>query len=211
MQLYFSPMACSLASRITIYEAALEAEVVFHNVTLSTKRFDDDQDYWPVSAKGQVPALVTRDGSLLTENAAVLQYLADLAPQAQLAPPPTDPARYQLYQWLSFIGTELHKQVFAVMFNPLQHPPEAKAYALEKALPKWLGILDAAVADKPFLVGGSFTVADAYLATVLTWCAAVKVSLHSWPAIAAYHARMVARPHVKRAIAEEYALFTKRA
>jgi glutathione S-transferase len=205
MHLYFSPLACSLATRIALYEAALDTETVFHNVALWTKRYDGDADYWKVTAKGQVPALITREGSLLTENAAVLQYVADLAPAQRLAPGATELARYELQQWLSFIGTELHKQVFAVVFTP-NTPAEAKAYAVGTALPARFDFLDAALADKPFLVGDTFTVADAYLVTVLIWCPAIKVELARWPAIASYRARMTARPHARRAIAEERAL-----
>jgi glutathione S-transferase len=207
MDLYFSPLSCSLATRIALYEAALDAETVFHNVTLSTKRYDDDADYWKITAKGQVPALVTREGTLLTENAAVLQYVADLAPAAQLAPPATAHARYELQQWLSFVGTELHKQVFAVVFNP-QTPAEAKAYVLATVLPARLEYVAAQLTDRRFLVGETFTVADAYLMTTLIWCAApqVNVDLARWPAIADYHARMTARPQARRALSDERTL-----
>ena len=205
MDLYFSPLACSLATRIALYEAGLDAETRFHNVTLSTKRYDDDRDFIAVTAKGQVPALVTRDGSLLTENAAVLQYVADLAPASRLAPAPADPMRYQLQQWLSFVGTELHKQVFGVVYNA-KAPAEAKAFALGEVLPAKLAVADAAVTDRPFLVGDSFTVADAYLLTTLNWARHCKVDFAPLPALAAYHARMLARPQVKRAYKDERAL-----
>jgi glutathione S-transferase len=154
---------------------------------------------------GQVPALKTRDGSLLTENAAVLQYIADLAPAARLAPPPADRARYELQHWLSFIGTELHKLVFATLYTP-HTPPEAKAYAQDKALPNRLDVLERKLAGKEFLVGDTFTVADAYLLTVLNW-ASTKTDLSKWPAITAYHRRMIARPQVRRAFGEERALW----
>jgi glutathione S-transferase len=205
MELYFSPMACSLATRIALYEAALDGETTFHNVALSTKRFDGDADYWSVTRLGQVPALVTRDGALLTENIAVLQYVADLAPSSGLAPPAGQLARYQLQQWLSFIATELHKQGFAVLFNPAT-PPEAKRYAVETALPPKLAHVDRALAGRDFLISDSFTVADAYLLTVLTWCKAANVDLSPWPGILAYRKRMLARPHAARAIAEEMRL-----
>jgi glutathione S-transferase len=210
MELYFSPLACSLASRIAIYEAALEGETTFHNVTLSTKRYDDDADYWAVTGKGQVPALTTRDGSLLTENAAVLQYIADLAPASNLAPPPASRARYDLQQWLSYIGTELHKLVFATLYNP-HAPAEAKAFAREKALPNRLDFVAKVLGDgRTYLVGDAFTVADAYLLTVLNWASTV-ADLASWPAIAAYHRCMIARPNVRRAFVEERALWSSKA
>jgi glutathione S-transferase len=209
MDLYFSPLSCSLASRIAIYEAALDAETTFHEVTLSTKRYDGDADYWQVTAMGQVPALRTRDGSLLTENAAVLQYIADLAPDSRLAPPPAHRARYELQHWLSFIGTELHKHIFAVLYAP-DTPPEAKAYAVENALPRRLDVLARKLEGREFVVGDTFTVADAYLLAVLNW-ASTKVDLASWPAVGAYHRRMIARPHVRRAFAEERALWDGKA
>jgi glutathione S-transferase len=210
MDLYCSPLSCSLATRIALYEAALEHETTFHHVTLETKRYDDGADLWQVTGKGQVPALITRDGTLLTENAAVLQYVADLAPTTGLAPPASAPARYLLQQWLSYIATELHKQVFAVVFNP-GPPPEAAAYALGSVLPARLDFVDNALVDRPFLVGDTFTVADAYLATVLNWCGSPKVglALARWPSIAAYQARMLARPQVQRALREELALWRR--
>ncbi len=202
MDLYFSPLACSLATRIALYEAGLDAETRFHNVTLSTKRYDDGRDFIAVTPKGQVPALITRDGTLLTENAAVLQYVADLAPASRLAPSPAEPLRYQLQQWLSFVGTELHKQVFAVVFNPLA-PPEAKAFALGTMLPVKLAHVETHLTHRPFLVGDSFTVADAYLLATLNWCRHTKVDFTPFPALAAYHTRVLARPHVHRAVQEE--------
>jgi glutathione S-transferase len=207
MDLYFSPLSCSLATRIALYEAALDAETVFHNVALATKRYDDGADYWKITAKGQVPALVTREGTLLTENAAVLQYVADLVPAAQLAPPATAHARYELQQWLSFVGSELHKQVFAVVFSPLT-PAEAKVYVLGTVLPARLEYLATQLADRRFLVGDTFTVADAYLMTTLIWCRApqVNVDLARWPSIADYLKRMLARPQAQRALSEERTL-----
>lgn len=205
MHLYFSPLSCSLASRVALYEAGLEAETEFHAVALMTKRYDADADYWKVNAKGQVPALVTREGRLLTENAAVLQYIADLAPATGLAPPATAHARYELQEWLSYLSGELHKQVFWVFFHP-STPPEAKAHAIAEVLPPRFGFVEARLAERTFLVGETFTVADALLLTVLNWCSAAGVDRSRWPAMHAYHARMVARPHVRRAIVEERAL-----
>lgn len=206
MELYFSPLSCSLASRIAIYEAGLDAEVTFHPVTLSTKQYDAEAaDYWRVAPKGQVPALVTRGGTLLTENAAVLQYIADLAPAARLAPAPAEPARYELQEWLSFIGTELHKNVFFQVFAP-DVPAESKAFALGTVLPKRFDYLSLTIGERAFLVGDAFTVADAYLVTVLNWVYATPVKLERWPVLVAYHQRMAARPQVRRAYNEEKAL-----
>jgi glutathione S-transferase len=206
VELYFSPLACSLASRIAVYEAGIEREVAFHDVTLATKRCGDGRDFFGVSAKGQVPALITREGRLLTENAAVLQYLADLAPDAGLAPPPASDARYELQSWLSFVATELHKLAFAVFFDPTA-PAEAKAFAVGEKLPKRLGFLDAALARTgPFLLGEAFTVADCYLAVALLWCRPAEVDLTRFPAILGYYKRAHARPQVARAVREELVL-----
>src|SRR5215469_14344325 len=196
MELYFSPLACSLATRISLYEAGLEGETAFHNVTLSTKRTHDGKDFWKITAKGQVPALVTRDGELLTEGPAVLQYVADLVPGAGLCPPPNAFERYRVQQWLNFISTELHKQIFAVVFNP-GTPAEAKVYALKTVLPYKFDFLEQHLSDgRIYLTGDQFTVADAYLLTVLNWRQSAGIDLEHWKFIQTYHQRMLARPHV---------------
>ena len=206
MQLYFSPLSCSLATRIALYEAGLEGETTFHNVTLSTKRTEDGKDYWMISAKGQVPALVTRDGELLTEGPAVLQYVADLAPGSSLCPSPDSFGRYRVQQWLNFISTELHKQIFAIVFNP-GAPADAKAYALKTVLPFKFDFLEQQLSDgRVYLTGDRFTVADAYLLTVLNWRQSAGVDVESWRFIQAYHQRMLARPQVARAVGEEMKL-----
>lgn len=206
MKLYYAPMSCSLAVRMALYEAGFADETSFHRVDLVGKRVDGDGDYWAVNAKGQVPALVTRDGELLTENAAVLQYVADLAPASGLAP--TGAARYRLQQWLSYVGGEVHKAVFWVAFSPLA-PAEAKQDALTRVLPQRMAYLERELATRPFLVGDQFTVADAYLTTALTWLRGVQLDVATWPAVAAYHARMLARPAVARAVRDEYAEYRR--
>ena len=206
MELYFSPLACSLASRISVYEAGLEAETVFHNVTLSTKRYDGEGDYWQVTARGQVPALRTREGAMLNEGPAVLQYLADLAPGSGLAPAASSFERYRLQSWLNFIATELHKQVFAVEFNP-STPQAARDFALGTVAPDKLALVERELADgRTYLMGDGFTVADAYLATVLNWTRAVQMDLSAWPNLVTYFERVLARPQVARALHEELVL-----
>ena len=206
MDLYFSPLACSLASRIALYEASLDGETTFHNVTLSTKLTEKGEDFWKVTAKGQVPALITQGGDLLTEGPAVLQYIADLAPGSGLAPPSSSTQRYVLQQWLNFVSTELHKQVFAVVFNPIT-PKEAKAYALAEVLPMKLGFVETSLSDgRLYLAGDTFSVADAYLFVVLNWARPAGVDLGKWPAILTYYERMAGRPAVKRAAMEEMKL-----
>jgi glutathione S-transferase len=201
MQLYFAPLACSLATRIALYEAGGKAEFV--PVDLKRKRLADGGDFHAVNPLGQVPALLTDGGVLLTENSAVLQYVADRFPAARLAPPPGE-ARAQLQVWLGFIGTELHKGVFTPLLDA-KAPEGAKQYAREK-VPSRFGHLDRHLAGREFLLDG-FSVADAYLVTLLNWTFVTGISLADYPALAAFYHRMLARPSVREANQEERALY----
>ncbi|RTL32454.1 MAG: glutathione S-transferase [Burkholderiales bacterium] len=201
MELFFSPMACSLASRTAIYEAG--ATVQFSMVHSKTKRTDDGRDYWQINPMGQVPALRTDDGDVLTENAAVLQFLAETWPQAGLLPDDRV-ARARVRQWLGFIGTELHKAVFVPLLDA-HAPAEVKAYAREKAALR-LGVLDAHLRDHAHLAG-DYGIADIYLTVVLNWAPYAGVDLAAWPAVQAWQRRIGQRPAVARALQEEYAMF----
>jgi len=200
MDIYFSPLACSLASRITLYESGQEA--TFQRVDTKAGRTASGEDYRKINPKGLVPALRTDDGAVLTENAAILQYLADRKPDAGLAP--SGFGRYQLQQWLSFIGSELHKTVFTPLLSPTW-PAEGKAKAKEDAASR-LAYLNDHLTGRDWLLD-DFSVADAYLAAVLNWNIAVKLDMTPYPAIQAYQARLAARPAVGKAMAEEFALF----
>jgi glutathione S-transferase len=200
MDIYFSPLACSLASRITLYESGQDA--TFQKVDTKAGRTAAGEDYRKINPKGLVPALRTDDGAVLTENAAVLQYLADRKPETGLAP--NGFARYQLQQWLSFIGSELHKNVFTPLLSPTW-PADGKAKAKEEAAAK-LAYLNAHLTGREWLLD-DFSVADAYLAAVLNWNMAVKLDFTPYPAIQAYQARLAARPAVAKAMQEEFALF----
>ena len=199
MELYYSPFACSLASHITLREAGLDAGLV--PVTLSSKKTADGRDYFTVNPKGQVPALRLDDGAILTENTAVIQYLADLKPAAGLLPPVGSPDRYRVLEWMSFVSTEVHKACFAVMFNP-ESPPEAKAWA-RATLPKKLEHAASELGDREFLVGGRFTVADAYLTWALNLATLAKVELP--PALQRYLDGTKSRPAVRTAMEVEAA------
>jgi glutathione S-transferase len=201
MDLYFSPMACSLASRIAIYEAG--AAVRFIRVDARHKRAETGEDYWQVAPMGQVPALRTDDGLLLTENAAVLPYLAETFPAARLQPEGSS-GRAQLRQWIGFIGTELHKALFLPLLDSAA-PPEVKAYARAKAALR-LGVLQGHLSQQEHLVG-DFSVADAYLTTVLNWAPTAGLDLAAWPAVQQYHRRLLQRPSIARAVGEEFALY----
>lgn len=204
MDAYFSPLACSLATRITIYEADAENRVGLKQVDPKTKTLKDGLDYRTINPKGLVPALQTDKGEVLTENAAILPYLADAFPAAGLAPATDAPERYRLQQWLSFVGTELHKLVF----NPLLSPKSnegAKAFARELADERF-DYLNSHLEEREYLLD-RFSVADAYLMAVLNWARFVGIDLARWPAVAAYRDRISARPAVARAMKEEFDLF----
>ncbi len=203
MELFFSPMACSLASRITIYETGGEDQIRFIEVDPKTKQTSEGEDYRSIYELGLVPLLRFEDGSLLSENAAILQYLADLKPEARLIP--EDPIeRARLQQWLCFIGTELHKALFIPLFDT-KGPAGTREHALAKQDSR-LTFLDRRLSDREYLLD-RFTVADAYLFTVLNWSGPTRLDLTRWPAIAAYHKSMRTRPEVARATTEEFTLY----
>lgn len=201
MQLYFSPLACSMASRIALYEADAAAE--FIEVDPKTKRTLDGKDFLTVNPLGLVPAIRTGDGEVLTENAAVLQYIAGCFPEAGLAPL-GGMARSRLHQWLCFIGTELHKGLFIPLFDP-KMPGEEKARILAKGDNR-LAYLDQYLSGREFLLD-RFSVADAYLVTVLNWKIATPVDLAKWPAVQAYYHRLTQRASIARALTDEHALY----
>lgn len=203
MDLYFSPMACSMATRIALYEAGAEAR--FFEIDPPTKTLlQDGSDFRGVNPLGLVPTLRTDDGVILTENAAILQHVAERFPDSPIAAG-AGMERSRLQQWLCFIGTELHKSLFQPLLSK-KAPPEAKAYALETGRSK-LDYLESHLKGREFLLD-RFSVADAYLSTVLNWTMVIpQLDLNNWPAIKAYHARMRARPSIVRAVAEEFELF----
>jgi len=191
VDLYFSPLSCSMASRIALYDAG--ATAAFIQVDAATKRTSAGDDFRAINPLGLVPTLRTDAGELLTENA------ADLAPVDGFA-------LAQLQQWLCFIGTELHKVVFAPLLSKVA-PAEVKAYALASSRAR-LEVVERHLTDREFLLD-RFSVADAYLVTVLTWAAATPIDLGDWPALRAYVTRLRARPSVARALAEEVPLYRR--
>ncbi len=203
MDLYFSPLACSMATRIALYEAGAAANYL--EVDPKTKRVQHDgSDFLAVNPLGLVPTLRTDDGVILTENAAILQYVADRLPNAGIAAR-NDSERARLQQWLCFIGTELHKALFVPLLDR-KAPAEMKAYTLEKGLSR-LDYLNAYLEGREFLLD-HFSVADAYLVTVINWTMATPpIELVKWPAVKAYYERLRARPSVAKAITEEFELY----
>jgi glutathione S-transferase len=202
LQLYFWPMACSLASRMALMEAGLEARYRLVDI-FAKKVLEDGSDFREVSPKGAVPVLVLEDGQKLTENSAVLQYIADLRPELGLAPSPGSLERYRVQEWLSFVGAEIHK---GFLFPTFWYPNEAAKESSRERIGKSLGVAAAHLEGRPYLVGGSFTVADAYLAWALLLMKRCGVDVAEWPPLAGYLERMRQRPKLKEAIELEMQL-----
>jgi glutathione S-transferase len=202
LQLYFWPMACSLASRIALMEAGIEAR--YHAVHLWDKTIiESGDDFWAVSAKGAVPVLVLENGETLTENPAVLQYIADLAPEAGLAPPHGSLERYRLQEWLGFVGTEIHK---AFLFPTFWYRDDAAKAAARERIGKNVAVAAEHLRHRHYLVGDRFSVADGYLLWALLLLKRGGVDVSRWPALESYIDRLQQRPSVKAAIETELEL-----
>jgi len=195
MKLYILPGACSMASNIALREAGIAFEM--SKVDKRTKRADG-VDFTTINPKGYVPALKLDDGYVLTENVVVLQYIADLNPAAKLAPPVGTRERYKFLEWLSYINSEVHKS-FSPLFSS-EASDETKTYA-RNLLSKRFIFLEGALEGKQYLMGDQFTVADAYLFTVLGWGAHAGVDIG--PKLKSYVDRVKARPHVVEAMTAE--------
>ncbi|GAP35976.1 glutathione transferase GstA [Piscinibacter sakaiensis] len=198
MKLYYSPGACSLSPHIVLHESGLPFEAVF--ASTKTKKLQDGTDYRTINPKGYVPLLELDDGQRLAEGPAIVQYIADQVPERRLAPPAGTMPRYRLQEWLTFIGTELHK-TFSPLFNPAIGD-EAKAVFRQKLVERF-GYVDGQLADRTWLLGDEFSVADAYLYTVSRWAAPMGVDLGALTHLAAFRARMEARPSVQAALKAE--------
>lgn len=198
MKLYFYPGACSMAPHIVLRELGLPFEL--DQVDLQAKKTKGGEDFSTVNPKGYVPALRLDDGQVLTEVAVILQYLADRKPEAGLLPEPGTMERYRVLEWLNFISSEIHKQ-FSPFFNP-KITPEWRENQLN-LLGRRFDYLSERLGDKPFLMGDTFTVADAYLFTVLNWHKLFDIDLGKWPVIKSYHARIAGRASVKDALKAE--------
>jgi glutathione S-transferase len=197
MKLYYSPGACSLSPHIVLREAGLPFSL--EKVNLRTKLTASDADFARINPKGYVPALQFDDGSVLTEGAAIVQWVADEVPAKHLVPAAGTMERYQVIEWLNFISTELHKN-FSPLFNPAT--PEATREMQLATLAKRIGYVEQCLGDA-YLMGEHFTVADAYLFTVLGWAKHVKVDLSPYPKVNAHLARVAARPAVQEALKAE--------
>jgi glutathione S-transferase len=198
MKLFYAPGTCALSPHIVLREAGLPYQL--EKVDLKSHTTAGGGDFYALNPKGYVPVLELDDGRRLTEGPAVVQYLADRKPETGLAPPPGTFERAQLQEWLNYISTEVHK-TFSLLFNS-KLPPEFREVTVAN-LGKKFDYLSKQLATKNFLLGDAFSVADAYLYTLLRWTRAVKVDLTKWPTLQEYAARIAARPAVKEALKEE--------
>jgi glutathione S-transferase len=198
MKLFYFSGACSLSPHIVLIELGLP--YTLEKVDFATKKTASGLDYLTINSKGAVPALQLDDGRVLTEGPAIVQYLADQKPDSGLAPRAGTFERYQLMEMLNYITSEVHKG-FSPLFNP-KISADWKASAIAN-LEKKFDWLSASLKDKPFLMGNTFTVADAYLFTVLKWTGHLKIDLSPWPLLTAYQARVAQRPKVQQALKEE--------
>lgn len=198
MKLYYTPGTCSLSPHIVLNEGGFSFET--EKVDLATKKTESGGDYTAINPNGYVPALVLKDGQVLTEGSAIIQYLADRVPEKKLAPPADTMERYRLQEWLNFISTELHK-AFAPLFNP--NAPEEWKKQMKELLARRFDYVSSKLDDKQYLMGDSFTLADAYLFTVLGWGKWVAVDLSPWPVLTRYLERIAARPAVHATLKAE--------
>jgi len=196
MKLYYFAGACSLASNIALREAGLKFELV--KVNRHTHKTADGQDYYEINPKGYVPALKLDNGDVLTENVAVLQYIADRNPAAKLAPPFGTMERYHLVEWLAFINSEVHKG-FSPLFRE-DAPEDTKQYTRQN-LSKRLEYLSGVLAGRSYLTGEQFTIADGYLFTVLSWGSYLKFDIGAQ--LQRYVENIGKRPHVVEALKAE--------
>jgi glutathione S-transferase len=198
MELYYAPGACSLAPHIVSREAGLPLKLI--KVDLGSRKTEKGEDYLAINGKGYVPALRLDDGQVMTEAATLVQYLADQRPQSNLAPAFGTAERYRLMEWLTFIGSEIHKG-FAPLWDP-KASDEAKA-AIKARLATRLKWFDRQLEGRDYVMGKQFSIADAYAFVVLNWAGMLDVDLSPYPNIRAYLDRVAARPQVKEAMRAE--------
>ncbi|MPR09330.1 glutathione transferase GstA [Microvirga tunisiensis] len=198
MKLYYSPGACSLAPHIVAREAGLSLDL--ERVDLASRTTASDRSFLEVNPKGYVPALQVQDGTVMTEVSALIQYLADQAPQAGLIPAAGTPERYKVLEWIGFIATEIHKG-----FGPLWNPttPDAVKQATKERLFQRFAYVDQQLDGRSYLTGERFTVADAYLFVVVNWTNFHGLSLGNYPNLTAFMARVAARPKVQESLQAE--------
>lgn len=198
MKLYSSPGSCSLSPHIALREAGITFEL--EKVDLRSKAMASGGNFSEINDKGYVPALTLDSGEMLTEGVAIVQYIADQKPESKLAPALGTMERYHLMEWLTFVSSEIHK-TFSPLFVPTT-PDETRKAFTDKLVSR-LAYVSKKLGENDYLMGDTFTVADAYLFTVLRWTPVAKVDLAEWPNLAAYFARVKERPAVHAALEAE--------
>jgi glutathione S-transferase len=198
MKLYYTPGACSMAPHIVLREAGYKFDS--EKVDLAGKRTSTGADYLRINPKGYVPALELDNGQILTEVGTIIQYLADQKKELKLVPEAYTMERYRLMEWINFISTEIHKQ-FGPLFRP--NTPEETRQNQTMLLAKRFDFLAERLKGKQYLMGENFTVADAYLFTVLNWSPKLKIDLAPWPIIQTYMTRVASRPCVTETLRAE--------
>jgi len=198
MKLYYSPGACSLASHIVLCEVGAQFDL--ERVDNKAKKTASGADFWQISPKGYVPVLELDDGQRLTENPAILQYIADQFPKSGLVPPCGSFERYRVQEWLNFVTSEIHKS-FGALFKDTT--PEAYKTVVKDNLSKRYAYLEEHLASHQYLHGERFCVADAYLFVVTNWMPRVGLDLGKWPDVKAYWERIARRPKVQEAMQAE--------
>ena len=198
MKLYYSPGAGSLAPHIVAHELGIDLPL--EKVDTKTKQMANGGDFFKINPKGYVPALEIDGGAILTEGPVISQYLADLKPASGLAPANGTLARYRLQETLGYINSEIHKS-YSPLFNPATSD-ELRKDRMEY-LHKRYGLIEATLSKTPYLLGDTFTIADAYLFTVTNWAKHVKLDLSAFPSVLAFQKRVGERPAVQAALKHE--------
>lgn len=199
MKLYYTKGDNSLAVRITLHEIGISCQ--FESVNLKNKQTETGADFFQINPKGQVPALQLDDGSVLTENAIIQQYLADKFKATQLLPPCGEYRRYQVQEWLNFISTELHKTCSSLYNTNV--PEEIKEKVYRVMMKKKLDYVERHLQKQPYLLGEQFTLPDTYLFVVLTWLPHMKMEMSEWPSLSRYFNQVKTRASVHLSLEEE--------
>lgn len=201
MKLYYTPGTCSLSPHIVAREAGIRLDLEKVDIKVRPHRTESGVDYTRINPNGYVPALELDDGSVLTEGVAIVQFLADLAPDSGLAPPDGTRERYRLQAWLTFISAELHKMFSPWLFHP-EYGEQAQAAARDRIAVR-LARLDEHLSCSAFLLGDRFTAADAYCFAIVSWSNLFQIDLEPYPNLDAYQSRIAARPGVREAMQAE--------
>jgi len=199
MKLYYTSSVCSLAVRIILHELGISCE--YESVNLKTKITETGLDYLKINPKGSVPALVLNNNDVLTENAVILQYLADTYNAVELLPPVGNIKRYRTLEWLNFVSTDLHRYCAPLFWSKFSE--DTKENVFIPILSNKLSIVDRHLHNHKFLMGNLLTLADSYLFVILIWLAKLKINIKEWPNLSRYFVDMKQRKSVQQALDEE--------